>query len=112
MEHSKRKETMRFHVSSEERNLIEQKVKIAGFNTFGAYARKMLIDGFTVNIDIPEIRETLSLLHYAGNNLNQRAKWAHENNSIYETEIEELRSQHKQMLSVMDSILTCLRKYQ
>ena len=112
MEHSKRTKEIKILVSPEERNLIEQKMKIAGFGSMGAYIRKMAIDGFTVNIDIPELRETLSLLRYAGNNLNQLAKWAHENNSIYETEIEELRSQHKQMLSVMDSILTCLRKYQ
>ena len=73
MEHSKRTKEIKILVSPEERNLIEQKMKIAGFGSMGAYIRKMAIDGFTVNIDIPELRETLTLLRYAGNNLNQPA---------------------------------------
>ena len=51
MEHTKRTKEIKILVSPEERNLIEQKMKIAGFNSMGAYIRKMAIDGFTVNID-------------------------------------------------------------
>ena len=112
MEHSNRTKRLLIPVSPEERELIDKKMEIAGFTNISAYARKMMIDGYTVNIDIPELRETLKLLHYAGNNLNQLVIWAHENDCVYETEIEEVRNQHKQMLSLMDSILMCLGKYQ
>ena len=41
----KRPIIMRLAVTEEEKNLIEEKMKILGTRDFGAYARKMLIDG-------------------------------------------------------------------
>lgn len=38
------------------------------------YIRKMCIDGYTVNLQIPELAECAKLLHYTSNNINQIAR--------------------------------------
>ena len=36
-----------------------------------AYLRKMAVDGYVVNLELPELREMVSLLRRSSNNLNQ-----------------------------------------
>ena len=47
------------------------------------YLRKMAIDGYVVKLDLPELRELVSLLRYSSNNLNQLTRRAHETGRIY-----------------------------
>ncbi len=46
-----------FKVTDEERNLIEQRMALAGIRNMSAYIRKMCIDGYTVHLQIPELTE-------------------------------------------------------
>ena len=46
----------------EERALIEQKMAQLGTTNMAAYLRKMAIDGFVINLELPELREMVSLL--------------------------------------------------
>ena len=62
---------LKFRVTSEERELIGQKMEQLGTTNMAAYLRKMSIDGYAVNLEIPELKELVSLLRYSGNNLNQ-----------------------------------------
>ena len=45
---------MRLAVNEEEKKLIEEKMKILGTHNVGAYARKMLIDGYIIKVDYSE----------------------------------------------------------
>ena len=49
-----------------------------GTTNMAAYLRKMAIDGYVVKLDLPELRELVSLLRYSSNNLNQLTRRAHE----------------------------------
>ena len=69
---------LKFRVSPEERAMIEQKMDLLGTTNMAAYLRKMAIDGYAVNLDLPELRELVSLLRRSGNNLNQLTKRVHE----------------------------------
>ena len=51
-----RKIVLRVPVTPEERELIEQKMSLLHTKNFSAYARKMLIDGYIVNMDTTDIR--------------------------------------------------------
>ena len=44
-----------FKVSEHDRQLIEQKMELAYIRNMSAYIRKMCIDGYTVNLEIPEL---------------------------------------------------------
>ncbi len=52
----KRKIVLRIPVTQEERELIEQKMALLHAKNFSAYARKMIIDGYIVNMDTTDIR--------------------------------------------------------
>ena len=61
MPNRKRPIIMRLAVTEEEKKLIEEKMKILGARNFGAYARKMLIDGYIIKVDYSEQRKHFRL---------------------------------------------------
>lgn len=61
----KRNVQLNFRVSSHELELIESKMAQMGTINREAYLRKMAIDGYVVKLDLPEIKELLSLMRAA-----------------------------------------------
>ena len=60
MEKRKRNIQIKFRVTEEEKQLIEQKMAQLPTRQIGAYLRKMAIDGFIYEEDIKEIQERLN----------------------------------------------------
>lgn len=58
----KRDVQLNFRVSPHELELIESKMAQMGTVNREAYLRKMAIDGYVVKLDLPEIKELLSLM--------------------------------------------------
>ena len=58
---SQREVQLKFRVTQEERALIEQKMEQLGTTNMAAYLRKMAMDGYAVNLELPELREMVSL---------------------------------------------------
>ena len=79
----KRDIQLKFRVTPQEREMIETKMAQFGTTNMAAYLRKMAIDGYVVKLDLPELRELVSLLRYSSNNLNQLTRRAHETGRIY-----------------------------
>ena len=52
----KREIMLRLCVTEAERDMIHEKMSQYGTNNFGAYARKMLIDGYVINVDTSDIK--------------------------------------------------------
>ncbi len=50
-----------FKVTDEERALIEQKMALAGVHNLSAFIRKMCIDGYTINLQIPELNVPIKI---------------------------------------------------
>ena len=46
----------------------------AGTTNMGAYLRKMALDGLVIRLDLPELKQMISLLRYTSNNINQIAR--------------------------------------
>ena len=74
----KREVQLNFRVSPEELALIEQKMAQLGTKNREAYLRKMALDGYVVRLELPELKEMVSLMRYSSNNLNQLARRVHE----------------------------------
>ena len=87
----KRDIQLKFRVTPQEREMIETKMAQFGTTNMAAYLRKMAIDGYVVKLDLPELRELVSLLRYSSNNLNQFTRRAHETGRIYETDLEDIQ---------------------
>ena len=60
-----------FWVSAEELELIHQKMQQYGTENLSAYLRKMALDGYVVKLELPELKELVSLMRRSSNNLNQ-----------------------------------------
>ena len=52
-----------------------------GTQNMAAYLRKMALDGYVVRLELPELREMVSLLRRSSNNLNQLTRRVHETGS-------------------------------
>lgn len=111
---AKRKRTvpLLFYVSEQEKKLIETKMEQYGTNNLSAYLRKMAIDGYVVNLDLPELKELVSLLRRSSNNLNQLTKRVHETSRFYDADLDDLRQSYDGLWDAVHKILTTLAKIQ
>lgn len=91
VEKREREVQLKFRVTPEKRQTIEQKMALLGTSNMAAYLWKMAIDGYIVNLDMPELRELISLLRHSSNNLNQLTKRVHETWRFYAENLEDLR---------------------
>ena len=103
---------LKFRVTPKERALIEQKMAQLGTTNMAAYLRKMAIDGYVVNLDLPELREMVSLLRRSSNNLNQLTRRVHETGRIYDADLEDIHQSHEKLWEAAQKILTSLAKIQ
>ena len=104
----KRNIVIRFRVTPEEREMIESKMAQFGTTNMAAYLRKISIDGYVVRLDLPELREMVSLLRRSSNNLNQIAKRVNETSRIYDADIDCLKENQEKIWSAANGILTRL----
>ena len=108
MARRKRNIVIRFRVTPEEREMIESKMAQFGTSNMAAYLRKISIDGYVVKLDLPELREMVSLLRRSSNNLNQIAKRVNETSRIYDADIDCLKENQEKIWSAANGILTRL----
>ena len=106
----KREVQLNFRVSPEELALIEQKMSQFGTKNREAYLRKMALDGYVVKLELPELKELLSLMRYSSNNLNQLTKRVHETGRIYKADLEDISQRQEQLWDGVKEILTRLSK--
>lgn len=106
----KREIQLKFRVTPEEQALIHQKMEQYGTENMAAYLRKMAIDGYVVRLDLPELRELVSLLRRSSNNLNQLTRRVHETGCFYDADLEDLRQNYDQLWEAARRVLTGLSR--
>ena len=99
-----------FWVSAEELELIHQKMQQYGTENLSAYLRKMALDGYVVKLELPELKELVSLMCYSSNNLNQLARRVHETGRIYDADLEDISWRQEALWDGVHRILTQLAK--
>ena len=92
-------------ISKADHDIIKSKMVSAGITNESAYLRKMAIDGVIIKLNLSEITDLNSLLRRYGNNVNQIAKRVNSTGSIYENEIQEIKDQQNEIISVLRDIL-------
>ncbi len=99
-----------FKVTDEERALIERRMALAGIRNMSAYIRKMCIDGYTVQLQIPELTECAKLLRHTSNNVNQIARRVNSGGGVYPDEVDEISAKLAEASRLFGSILERLSK--
>ncbi len=97
-----------FWVSEEEREQIQAKMDQVGTENLSAYLRKIAIDGYILKLDLPELREMISLLRRSSNNLNQIARRLNETGRFYAADMEDILQRQEQLWQAANTILTRL----
>lgn len=106
----KREVQLNFRVSPEELALIEQKMAQLGTSNREAYLRKMALDGYVVRLELPELKELVSLMRYSSNNLNQLTRRVHETGRIYDADLEDISRRQEALWDGVHQVLTQLAK--
>ena len=91
MANRKRPIVLRCPVTEQERDLVFQKMAQIPTKNFSAYARKMLIDGYVINVDYSELKTVTAEIQKIGVNVNQIAKRVNATGNVYEQDIAEIR---------------------
>ena len=107
-----RSRQVKFWVSEEKYQLLQKKMETAGGVNQGAYIRKMILDGYIVKLDIPELKEIIRLLSITSNNVNQMARRLNTDGSIYQQDIREVEAQLEQNYKMLRKLITKLSKIQ
>ena len=106
----KREVQLNFRVSPEELALIEQKMAQMGTKNREAYLRKMALDGYVVRLELPELKELVSLMRYSSNNQNQLTRRVHEIGRIYDADLEDISRRQEALWDGVHQVLTQLAK--
>ncbi len=91
MDNRKRNVQIIIRVTEEERALIEEKMQQIPTLNLSAYARKMLIDGYIITLDLQEVKGHTAQLQKIGVNINQIAKRINETERIYADDMDEIK---------------------
>ena len=97
-----------FWVSEAEKSMIEEKMAQADMTNLSAYLRRIAIDGIIVRLELPELKEMVSLLRYASNNINQIARRMNESGRVYGTDLEQVIQNQEQLWDMANGILVKL----
>ena len=104
----KRDEIIILRTTKAEKNRIYEKMLGMGICSLSAYVRKMALDGYCLNLDLPQLRQMAYLLQNCSNNLNQVAKRANESGKIYSADLADLRTRLDELIDIGKQILSKL----
>ena len=106
----KRDKQLKIWVSQEELDMIYEKMADFGTRHMGAFIRKLVIDGYVIKLEIPELKEIIRLLGPIGNNVNQMARKLNAGGSIYREDIAEVTAKLDAIYTQLEKILKRLSK--
>ena len=106
----KRDHMIYIRVDSQELSSIHQRMEQLGIINASAYIRKMAIDGYIVKLDIPELRDLISLQRRSSNNINQIAKRVNTTGRVYAADLEQILQNQERIWSGIQEIITRLAK--
>ena len=107
-EYARRNIKLSVRFSETEHELLKERMAVAGTNNQEAFIRKLALDGLIVKLDVPEIKEMISLLRYSGNNINQIAKRLNESGRVYEVDIDDVKANQERLIEIGNQIVSKL----
>ena len=110
MKEEKRTVRVDSYFSPSEYKMLQSKMTEAGVTNLSAFIRKMALDGYLLRLDLPEVKEMVSLLRHYGNNLNQIARRVNETGRFYDADLEKIQQGQEKLWEGMNKILCVLAK--
>ena len=109
MANRKRNIQMKFYVTEEKKRLIDEKMVQLPTRRYGAYPRKMAIDGYIIYTDTADIKAFTAKLSAIGRNINQITKKLNAGGPAYQADMDEIRERLDQIWQLQRRILSSQR---
>ena len=101
-----------FWVTEDELAKINANMEKLGTSNLSAYLRKMAITGLIIRLDIPELKQIVSLMRRTSANINQMAKHINQGDPVAVQQIDGLHDQQKEIWSGVRGVLQQLSTLQ
>ena len=88
-------------LNEQELNLIQHKMRQLGTHNFGAYTRKMLIDGYIIKVNYIEQKKLAAAVSRVASNINQICCRINQTGRFYAADIAELKARQEEIWSLL-----------
>lgn len=88
----KRTVNVTIHLTPAEYEALRDNCKKADYSNMSAYMRKMVFDGYIINVDFSSLSVIEKLLRNMSNNLNQISRRVNSNGNIYAEDLRDIRT--------------------
>ena len=92
-----------------EKRLIDEKMARLPTRRYGAYLRKMAIDGYIIQLDTTDIKRMNAALSAIGRNINQIAKRVNAGGGAYKADMREIQERLDEIWQLQRRILSSQR---
>ena len=101
-----------FWVTEDELAKINANMEKLGTSNLSAYLRKMAITGLIIRLDIPELKQIVSLMRRTSANINQMAKHINQGDPVAVQQIDGLHEQQEEISTGVRGVLQQLSTLQ
>jgi len=95
-------------VTPAEKEFINKKMKQFGTDNFSRYARKMLIDGYVIHVDLSQFQTLANEINKVGVNINQITKSVNATGVLFGDDLNQLREMINEIWRLLKSSLSDL----
>ena len=110
MPKEKRPNRIEFQLTDQELESLRARMDNLDIRNTSAYLRKMALNGYILTLDMPELKELITLMRYTSNNINQIAKRLNATGRAYEDDVREIRAQQQKLWDGINEIIIRLGK--
>ena len=105
-----RSEILILRLTPKEKAHIRKRMADMGVRIMSAFIRKMALNSYCVNLQMPELKDISSQLHRLNANLNQYTKRAHLSGNVYQEDVEDLVARTSNLQEQVGEIFRKLNK--
>ena len=106
MQNRTRAQQLIVRVTPEEKALIQKKMEQYGTDNFSRFARKMLIDGYVIRLDLSDFQRLAGEVNAIGTNINQIAKVVNTTRSMYAADFIQIKEMVEEIWQLQKSFLS------
>ena len=88
-------------LNEQELSVVRHKMNQLGTRNFGAYARKMLIDGYIIKVDYTEQKKLAAAVSRAASNINQICRHINSTGHFYDADVAELTARQAEIWELL-----------
>ena len=102
----KRNCLLKIYVTEEEKNFIQEKMKVAKIKSMSTYLRKVAIESKIEIRDYSEFKNFRNELNKIGVNINQISRRVNETRSVYKEDLKDIQDKQEEIWQLMKAILS------